>query len=182
MIDTITGSYSVGKSTLTSLIEKKTEGERRLVIPDVARWWLRSKGINSNDMKDSERNDLQLFVIGSYTGAVKNAVKHSIYSILDGSHIEAKAYSQGVVSEQIMKMLDRQLEQYKKYVTAYVIPPTIALENDGLRHTNKEFRVEIHRRIMQIIDQFEIPHHILISQTPEERLEEFMEKSLTTRK
>lgn len=177
MIDTIAGSYSVGKSTLTSLIEKKTEGERRIIIPDVARWWLQSRGINSNEMKDSERNELQLFVIGSYTGALKNAVHNKIYSILDGSHIEAKAYSQGVVTEEVMRLLDKQLEEYKKHVTAYVIPPTIALENDGLRHTNKEFRVEIHRRIMQIIDQFEIPHHVLISQTPEERLAEFLEKS-----
>ena len=171
----ITGSYSVGKSTLVDELEKKIPYEKRIITHDTARFFLKKKGLNSNELNEKQKVELQTFVIASYIGALMQSEHSKIMAVMDGSLIEAAAYSQELpIGESLRdKMYDHLLE-YRDHSVAYVIPPTIPLENDGLRHNDKEFRVEIHKRIMEIIEAFGIPHHLISFQTVPYRADEVL--------
>lgn len=170
----VSGSYSVGKSSVVELLEQKIPESERMVTYDLARWWLDNQNLRSDQLTNKEKQALQLFVCAGYVGAIKHAHHAQIMGILDGSLIEAYAYSEGVLSEDTMDKVRDRLLEYREHSVAYVIPPTIPLENDGLRHTDKEFRVAIHERVLQVIDAFCIPSHTIVSQDIEDRVEEIM--------
>lgn len=168
----VSGSFSVGKSTLLTELEKKIPEKERIVTQDLARWWLERNRKNAQDLTEDERRELQLNVCAGYIGALKQSKHSKIMALMDGSLIEAYPYSEGVLGEETMDRIAEHLIDYHEHSIAYVIPPTISLENDGLRHTDKEYRVYIHNRIIQVLEAFGIPHHVILSQTPEERAQE----------
>lgn len=174
----ITGTHGVGKTTTIQALEKRLEPGRHIITYDQARHFLEANRWHSDTITDEQRVELQMNTCARYIGAIVHATKSRLKAVLDGSLIEAKAYSQGVLPEDTMKHIDRRLSEYKHHLTAFVIPPTIPLVDDGLRFTNKEFRIEIHRRIMQIILEHEIPYHIVTSQSVEDRAEEIISVSL----
>lgn len=158
----ITGSYSVGKSSLIHELENKIPYEKRIVTQDTARFYLRKRGLTSNELTEQQKVELQTFVIASYVGAIMQSEHSRVMGVLDGSLIEAAAYSQELpIGEALRDQMYDHLTNYHEHSVAYVIPPTIPLEDDGLRHNDKEFRVEIHQRIMHIIEAFNIPHHLI---------------------
>lgn len=170
----ITGSFSVGKSTTLEEIEKKIPQKERIITKDLARHYLERNRLNSNSMTDKQREQLQLTVCSGYMGSIIEAAHAQMMAVMDGSLIEAYAYSQGVLKPNTLQALSKKLEDYKNHSIAYVLPPTIHLEDDGLRHNNKEFRVEIHKRIMQAIQEYDIPYQLITSQGVEERADEIL--------
>lgn len=107
-------------------------------------------------------------------GAIIHSSQTHIMGVLDGSLIEARAYSEGIVNQDILDSIDKRLQDYKNHSIAYVIPPTIPLENDGLRHNDKEFRIAIHEKVMHIIEKFQIPHQFILSEGPTRRAKEIL--------
>lgn len=98
-----------------------------------------------------------------------------VMALMDNSLIEALAYCEGLpMPEALIDKVYEHLMDYRNHSVAYVIPPTIPLENDGLRHIDKEFRIVIHQRIMRIIEAFNIPHHLLSFQTVGYRADEVL--------
>lgn len=170
----ISGSYSVGKSTIVEELEKKIPENERMVTYDLARWWLDNQNLRSDQLTDKEKQALQLFVCAGYVGAIKHAHHAQLMGILDGSLIEAYAYSEGVLSEDTMDKIRDRLLDYREHSVAYVIPPTIPLENDGLRYTDKDLRIAIHERVLQVIEAFNIPYHTVLAQTVENRAQEII--------
>lgn len=171
----VTGSYSVGKSSVIDELEKKIAPEKRIVTHDTARFYLRKKGLNSNNLSEQQKVELQTFVIASYIGALMQSTHSKIMAVMDGSLIEAAAYSQDLpIGEPLRDKMYDHLLDYRDHSIAYVLPPTIPLENDGLRHVDKEFRIEIHTRIMQIIEAFGIPHHLVSFQSVPYRADEIL--------
>lgn len=171
----ITGSYSVGKSSVIDELEKKIPHEKRIITQDTARFYLRKKGLNSNELTEQQKVELQTFVIASYIGSIMRSEHSRVMGVLDGSLIEAAAYSKGLpLGEAIRDKMYDYLLDYRNHSVAYVIPPTIPLENDGLRHVDKEFRIVIHQRIMEIIEAFNIPHHLITFQTVPYRADEIL--------
>ena len=171
----VTGSYSVGKSSVITELENKIPYEKRIITQDTARFYLRKKGLNSNELSEQQKVELQTFVIASYIGSIMQTQHSHIMGVLDGSLIEACAYSQELpLGEALQDKLYEYLADYRNHSVAYVIPPTIPLENDGLRHVDKEFRIVIHQRIMQIIEAFNIPYHLLSFQTVGYRADEVL--------
>ena len=170
----ITGSFSVGKSTTLDALEPKIPYNERLITRDLARHYMESRRLKVDTMTDQERRDMQLTVSSGYIGSIKEASHAKVKAIMEGSLIEAYAYSDGILPEPTMDRLANQLLDYPEHSIAYVIPPTIPLENDGLRHTNKEFRIYIHKRIMEVIEAFGIPYQYITSQGVEERADEIL--------
>lgn len=171
----ITHTYGSGGTTLTRLLEKKIPQNQRLVTYDAARFYLENHGKKSEELTEKERVELQLFVIASSIGAIMHATNARIMALMDNSCIEALAYCQDIpMHEEVISKVYEKLTDYREHTVAYVLPPTIPLENDGLRYADKEFRVVIHERIMQIIEAFNIPHHVIVGQTPEDRAEEVL--------
>lgn len=166
----INGSYSVGKSTICRKIEQ--EYPELFHTPDLAREWLERHGKSSQDLTDKERVELQQWVAASYVGNMKHADINKRTNIMDGSLVEVIAYSTGVLSDHFLQSIKNILHKHDGEMVALVIPPTIHLENDGLRHTDAEFRIVIHERIMSLIQQFNIPYKFIVVQTVEERTEE----------
>lgn len=170
----VSGSYSVGKSSVVELLEQKIPESERMVTYDLARWWLDNQNLRSDQLTNKEKQALQLFVCAGYVGAIKHAHHAQLMGILDGSLIEAYAYSEGVLSEDTMDKIRDRLLEYRNHSVAYVIPPTIPLENDGLRYTDKELRIAIHERVLQVIEAFNIPYHTIVAQTVEGRAQEII--------
>lgn len=170
----ITGSFSVGKSTTLEELEKKIPQKERIITKDLARHFLEHRNLNSNKLTEAQRKDLQLTVSSGYMGSIIEAQHAKMMAIMDGSLIEAYAYSQGVLSDKTLAQFSKKLHEYKDHSIAYVLPPTIPLEDDNLRHTDKEFRVEIHKRIMQAIQEHDIPYQLITSQGKEARAEEIL--------
>jgi nicotinamide riboside kinase len=164
----LSGSYSVGKSTVMDKLNPKGW----LKTNDLAREYLSRHNLNSNSLTDEQRRQLQLWVTASYIGNMKQAESAKMNHLMDSSLIEVYAYSDGVLPENQLMYILNYLMKYREDMIALVFPPTIKLEDDGLRHIDKEFRLTIHGRIMQVIDALQIPYHYIVSSTVEDRVEE----------
>lgn len=168
----ISGTYSAGKTTLHQAL--KPHFPEYYHVEDGARIHLGRMRKNSNELTLAEKKDLQLNVMGFYVGAQKIAEHIRRKLMMDGSLIEVYAYSLDVLSQNHLKVLERELMSYKDKFEAFIVPPTIPLEDDGLRHIDSGFRVEIHKRVVEIIHAFDIPHTYIIGQSVPERVEEVL--------
>lgn len=166
-IVSLEGSYSTGKSTVFDRLPKN---KSTIYTPDLAREYLNKNRLNSNNMSQAQKKDLQLFVSASYLGGMKQAVHSQRDLVQDSSLITAYAYSEDVLPPNTLFVIANEIMKYRDHMFALVFPPTIHLENDGLRHIDPEFRVEIHKRIMNVIQAFDIPYQYIVSQTIEDRV------------
>jgi len=171
----ITHTFGSGGTSVVQELENRIPYEKRIVTYDAARFFLRKNGFNANNMTEQKKVELETFVIASSIGAIMQAKHTRIMALMDNSLIEAAAYCQYLpMQEAIMDQVYEHLADYREHTVAYVIPPTIPLENDGLRHTDKEFRVVIHQKIMEIIAAFNIPYHLVSSQSIGHRADEIL--------
>lgn len=170
----IVGAFGSGKSSVTQELEKRIPQNERIVTYDQARWYMEQHNMNVNSMNEKEKNEMQLFTIASYIGAVKQATHAKVMAVLDSSLLEAHVYSRGVVNEHVIKMIEKHIREYTTSSIAYIIPPTIPLENDGLRHTDEEYRVYVYEQIVQLIHKYNIPHHYILSDGPARRAKEIL--------
>lgn len=168
-IVSLEGSYSTGKSTVFDRLPKN---KGTIYTPDLAREYLNKNRMNSNNMSQAQKKDLQLFVSASYLGGMKQAVHAQKDLVQDSSLITAYAYSEDVLPPNTLVTMAYELAKYRDHMFALIFPPTIHLENDGLRHIDPEFRVEIHKRIMNVIQAFDIPYQYIVSQDIDDRVAE----------
>lgn len=171
----ITHTFGAGGTSLTQELERRIPYEKRIVTYDAARFFLNKYGLHANELTTQKKVELELFVIASSIGTVMQSTRSGIMALMDNSLIDAVPYCEGLpIGDDTMDKVYQYLMGYKDHTVAYVIPPTIPLENDGLRHTDKEYRVFIHERIMQVIEAFRIPYHMLASQTISGRADEVL--------
>lgn len=168
----ISGTYSAGKTTLHQAL--KPHFPDHYHVEDGARVHLGRMRKNSNELNLAEKKELQLNVLGFYLGAQKTAEHIRKKLMMDGSLIEVYAYSLDVLSDNHLIAIEKELMEYKDKFEAFIVPPTIPLEDDGLRHIDSEFRVQIHKRVVEIIQAFNIPHTYVIGQSVPERVEEVL--------
>lgn len=170
----LVGGPGVGKSTTLNILQKKIPQNERLVTDDLARHYMQSRNLKADEMKDEEIVKMQLQVIAGYVGSIKEATHAKVMALIDGGLITAYPYCEKVLSEETMDKVVDKLMDYQDHSIAYVIPPTIPLVNDGLRHTSKEFRIYIHKRIMEVIEAFGIHYQFVTTQGVEERADEIL--------
>lgn len=171
----ITHTFGAGGTSLTQELEKRIPYEKRIVTYDAARHYLRKNGLNANDTNTEQKVELQLFVIASSIGAVMQSTRSGIMALMDNSLIETIPYCEGLpIGKDVIDKVYDLLLDYHKHTVSYVIPPTIPLENDGLRHNDKEFRIAIHEKVMHIIEKFQIPHKFILSEGPARRAKEIL--------
>lgn len=169
----ITHSPCSGGTTLTQELEKKIPYEKRIITYDAARFYLKKNGLNADTITQKQNIEMQTFVIASSIGAIMQATRSNIMAVMDNSLIEVVAYTQDVpMPEAIMDQVYNHLMDYRNHSVAYVIPPIIPLENDGVRHTDNEFRLKIHKRILDVIEAFNIPYHMVNFKTVAYRADE----------
>lgn len=166
----LSGTYSVGKSTVAKQLEKDYPDHYH--TPDLAREYLNRHDLRSDTMTDKQRKDMQLWVAASYIGNMKQSEVSKKLNISDSSLIEVYAYSENVLSEVHLASIAFNIEKFRKDMFALVFLPTIPLDNDGTRHTNEEFRITIHQRIMDVIRAFNIEYQFIIGSSVEERVKE----------
>ena len=171
----ISGAPSVGKSSVIEQLEKKVPQSQRIVTYDQARWYMQAQNLRADTMTRQQKEEMQRFVIATYIGALKHCTHSHIMGILDGSLIEAINYSTGVVPDNLTLACERYLSKYKDHSIAYIIPPTIPLVDDGLRHTDATFREEMHEKIVQTIVKHKIPYYYVLSDGPKKRADEILE-------
>jgi len=167
----ISGAFSVGKSTLIQEIKKYTDIE---VFDETAREILEEIGKRPEDMTKEELNKLQELIVERQTN------KEQIHSfITDTTLIEVLAYSKDL---EVYNKIEKQIkEHYKKqiYDVLFYIPIEFEIEDDWLRHTNKEFQSIIDKRIRDNILKYRPAKEIIkITGTIEERIKE-IKKRLT---
>ena len=77
----VTGSFSVGKSSVTEKLEQKIPQEQRMVTYDQARWYMEERNLNANNMSDVQKHEMQLFVIAAYMGAIIHSSRTHIMGL-----------------------------------------------------------------------------------------------------
>ena len=166
----ISGSFSTGKSSIVNKLQEEIKGAQ--FTPDLARVYLNRNNLTSDTLTTKQRQDMQLWVAATYIGAMTQAERSQKLNILDGSLLEVYAYSDGVLTPSQMASLAKWIEKHRASILALVVLPTIPLEKDGVRHTNEEFRISIHQKIMDVIHAFNIEYQFLLGTTVEERANE----------
>lgn len=171
----MTHTYGSGGTSVVKELEKRIPHEKRIVTQDAARFYLRKKGLDANNTTVQQKVEMETFVIASSIGAIMQATRMQVMALMDNSLIEVAAYCQDLpMPEALMDRVYENLACYREHSVAYVIPPTIPLENDGLRHVDKEFRIVIHQRIMQLVEAFNIPYHVVTFQGVDYRAHEVL--------
>lgn len=166
----ITGTYGVGKTTAHTELKKHTLTAYH--AEDGARIHIAKSGIRVDSMTHVQKEHMQRQTNAYYVGAEAIASTLKRPFISDGSLVEAYIYSKHVLPKEECDDLLPYLEQYKYKYIACVIPPTVPLVDDGLRHVDKEFRLHIHNSIMQLLSRMGIPYEYIVSQDVDGRVQE----------
>lgn len=167
----ITGTYGVGKTTLHQAIKPHTREAYH--AEDGARIHIAKSGVRVDAMTPDERAHMQRQTNAYYVGAATVASALDRRLISDGSLIEAYVYSELSLPEECEELVSF-LSAYKEKYIACILPPTIPLIDDGLRHLDTDLRVHVHRRIVQVIQEFSIPHVFIVEQSVGERTKELL--------
>lgn len=162
----IVGTYSTGKTTLYNKIAPLLPNHYR--VPEGARQYIESLGIPVDKMTLEQRRDLQAFQTSYASTAIHTAKQLQKNLLMDSSAVEAAAYSDDLFEQDhiIYRRLNEQLELYAKRAYAVLLLPTIPLEKDGVRNEDHAYRIEIHKKIVRLLGQYDIPHSILLSPDP----------------
>lgn len=169
----IEGGPSTGKSTLQEQL--KPFFKDHIHTDDLARVYLRRYGLNANNLTQEQTQQMQLWVSASYIGNMKQAEMANKHHLTDSSLLTAYAYGWDSLSASQLSSVARIIDKYKESMRCIIIPPTIPIHNDGLRHIDPQFRIKIHGRIMQIIESFKIPYQYILGSTVQERTHEAKE-------
>lgn len=149
----ITGAFNSWKSTCISSLRDLGFNVR----DEVARKILKQMNIRPEDMTQKQLDDFQKEV---YFQQVKEEILHK-YHLMDASVIDILAYSKdSSVYEYLYEVVKWYLEQ-NPYRKVFLLEPIDDIEDDWLRHLDKDFQNEIYKRIKEILEDFEIKYIIV---------------------
>jgi len=157
-------SFSVGKSTLTSelckILDTKQNNE---VARDLLENWF------SLPKKDYELFEFQKHIIYN-----QQQIEKQDNFITDATLIEALAYSKDINNINYYNIIEREIKEYynkKVYDIIFYIPIEFEIEDDWIRHTDKDFQKTIDNRIKENLKKYNPAKQIIeLKWTVEERI------------
>lgn len=174
MIDSygLDSTFGAGKTTLHEVL--KNELPDLLHVEDGARYYIERTRKAVEDLLLDEVKQIQLHTVASSIGSHAISEHRKQGMLLDGSLVTIRPYAERLLGNEVMDKIDEMLMKYKDHMLSFIIPPTVPLVEDGLRHTDKELRVKIYKEIVETVQAFNIPHIYIISQNVEDRVKEVL--------
>lgn len=151
----ITGAHCTGKTTLVNAIEEIDVSQKYLYITSMTR---EAKKIGYK-INEAGNDETQLYILNKHLERLtinNNCVLDR--SLIDGYTYTKILYEAGNISEVVMKYAKSLLnvEYMNRYDKIFYLPPTLQLENDGLRSTEPEFRRHVINNFDQIVQSASI--------------------------
>lgn len=181
----ITGTHSVGKTTLAhSLVEKLNNKDRRIIlvkkqVRDVA------ADLSIQNVEEVARRGPKWFslfqweILRRQINSEQYAVKNGYSFVSDRTTLDNLAYymlGNSGDSEAVRKMYEGiALKNMKRgYDLILYLPPVIPMEGDGFRQTDEEFRDKIDRAIRRLIALHGIACYAIKAVALNERINEVL--------
>lgn len=157
----IAGSHGVGKTTFAKSLAEKLNLN---YIPDIVREEAVNKGFIINENTPPE---VQLWLVMRQWELERNTPQPWI---ADKSLFDYLVYGNFILKDEKTKNLIRDLVRRNGiYDKVFYIPIEFAMEQDGLRSTNEEFRMAIDRHYKECLNDFGIKY-ITVSGSVENRI------------
>ena len=167
----LTGPQGTGKTTLLNALAQRSEFEHYEFAREITRA-IAEKGVAINE---AGSNKTQLLIMSAH---IENTLKENI--IMDRCAIDGFVYTQWLyknglidkwVRDYAMNVFEEIIEDYD-YV--FYISTEFALEDDGVRSTNRVFLEEVEDLFEEILDWYSI-EYVKLTGTVEERLNQIIE-------
>lgn len=146
----LAGSHGTGKTTLLS------ETASALGLPalhELAREEIKKRGKLPHQMTPDELADFQATLLYDQVHAERT---HKSGFISDRSLLDVLAYSQGTKYYDILKLKAKYVLEERPYDKVFYLPVEFPMQSDGVRKEDEEFRMEIDRRIKELLTEFKI--------------------------
>jgi len=148
----ISGSFSVGKSTLFRVLKKRVEGYD--FINEISREVMKEMNTNNQTMSLEERILHQRL-------CVEKQIQREAQSqnfITDYCTIDNLNYSYGLgIYDEVRELVIEHLKKIGGYDIIFYVPIQFPLEKDGVRYENREFQKEIDTRLKKLLKEFNLP-------------------------
>ena len=164
----LSGSFSVGKSTLLEALAKK-HGDMLDFISDGGRAVIMKvapEGIENISLE--KRKNLQKGVFEYYLERELPYVSSgsSKLAISDASMIEVAAYSDGLLDEDYVSQIHECIKERAEHYCILKLPVGVTpLYEDGIRNEDLDFQREVDERMNKILDMYP---HIAVTYLPVE--------------
>lgn len=170
----LTGTQSTGKTTVMDLFRDDYPELRR--ISEVARKIAKSGGKINEDGDD----ETQIKICEEYIRQFEiddNWISDRGLSCVFGYTIYL--YNHGKITRPVYEDLYITISQWIKNhpeIIYFLFPPTIPLQDDGLRSMDEQFRMEVHENILNVLKELESKFYIIETNNNEERINFIKEK------
>jgi nicotinamide riboside kinase len=168
----ITGSQSVGKTTLLNALRSEKEFQDYVVCDEVTRW-VKKIGLPINEQGNDHTQELIMMKHVYNIFLNKNMITDR--TVLDGLVYTKWLRQSGNIKEETMEIaynVFHKLISYYDYL--FFIKPEFDIVSDGVRSTNTSFRNQINRSFIDVIEEHNIPVHY-VSGSVRERVNQVLE-------
>ena len=170
-----TGTQSTGKSTILQHYQEQGVN----VVTEVVRTLAKTSGIKINELGDEEGQKL---IFNTYKDILSNTENY----ISDRSMVDVAAYTQYLVNKGAVhpSILWDQLADLEEFVNGnpdavfFYFPIEFPVVDDGVRSLDEEFREQVDKNILGILQSRRIPY-VEVRGTVEERIKIIDEQSKT---
>lgn len=157
-------SFSVGKSTLTKELSRILDiKQNKEVARELLENWF------SLPTTDYELFEFQKNILHN-----QKKIEQQDKFITDATLIEALAYSKNIKDINYYNIIEREIREYYKekvYDIIFYIPIEFDIEDDWIRHTDKELQKIIDKRIKENLKKYNSAEQIIeLNWTVEERI------------
>ncbi len=145
----ISWAFSTGKTTILNLLKKEKILKNYFIQNELAREYLENNNLNAWELSLEWQEKLQNHIFANQVNIEQNNEK----LIIDNTIFEGIAYSKWLKNYD--KIYNKALVHYilNPYDIIFYIPPELNIENDWLRHVDKEFQTKIDNRIRILISK-----------------------------
>lgn len=154
MLISLSGTQSVGKTTIINIIRQMKSFEKFDFINEIVRDIKRDYGVNINEFGN---DDTQLLILNTHLfNILKYYNKKDMITdrgLIDGVAYTLYLYNKNEIPSWIK---DYAIDLFNKYITYYdyvfYIPPEFMIVHDGERSTSEQFRIDVDKIFNELLD------------------------------
>jgi hypothetical protein len=154
MIISISGTQSVGKTTIVNIVKKMSIFSNFIIIDEIVRNIKKDFNVNINE---NGNIDTQLLVLNTHIFNLLKNKKNDVITdrgLIDGVAYTLFLYEKGELPLWVKNYAIDLFNTYIKYYNhIFYIPAEFAIVSDGERSSSETFRVDVHKIFINLLDQ-----------------------------